>query len=84
MEEDTGIAFVKSGVFHQVLKFFDPEEMLKLRHISTCMRDKVVKEIFSDVQIKLHENTFSEQIGANIQSAKKLVIETIQLTDKTS
>jgi hypothetical protein len=29
-----------------VLKFFDPEEMLKLRTVNSVMRDRVTEELF--------------------------------------
>ena len=84
MESDIGTHFVNSGTFHHVLKFFDPEEMLKLRSLSSCMKERVVKELFTNTEVSLHENTFTEDLGKQIENAKKLVIETIQFTDNTT
>jgi hypothetical protein len=81
--EAEGSEFVKHRRFHHVLKYFDPEEMLKLRTVNTTMRDRVTEELFSTQDIFLHESTFTEELGARIKNTKNLKIEGIQLRAET-
>jgi len=74
---ESGINFVHTGLFHHVLKFFPAEEMLQLRPISSCLQDRVPRELLTNNVLNLHENTFRETLGHFIEGAKKLKIETI-------
>jgi hypothetical protein len=62
MEID-GSEFVKTNIFHHVLKWFDPEEMLKLWVTCSSLKERVLEELFKTSDINLHESTFTENLG---------------------
>lgn len=77
-----GSDFINKQVFHHVLKYFTPEEMLKLRVVDSTLQDRVMKEIFHSCDIFLHESTFRENLGEQMQSTKNLKIKGIQLREQ--
>lgn len=78
-----GVDFVQHGMFHHVLKFFDPEELLKLRVVNSHLKERVTDELFKTQDIYLHESTFETELASNIQNTKNLRIEGLQLRDET-
>ena len=71
------VDLVGSNIFHHVHKFFNHEDRLDLRKLSSKMKDVVQKHILDTEEIHLHENSFSADLIKSLDHASTLAVDTI-------